>query len=82
LFPAFAPGKKTAEYLDYVVTRLLVLGAGYLALVCLLPEMIRSKLANYGVFWWYIYSDYRQRRYGYGSTNPVAFASSPVRGLD
>jgi preprotein translocase subunit SecY len=42
--PGIRPGKKTAEYLDYVVTRLLVLGAGYLALVCLLPEMIRSNL--------------------------------------
>jgi preprotein translocase subunit SecY len=42
--PGIRPGKKTADYLDYVVTRLLVLGAGYLALVCLLPEMIRSNL--------------------------------------
>jgi preprotein translocase subunit SecY len=42
--PGIRPGKKTAEYLEYVVTRLLVLGAGYLALVCLLPEMIRSNL--------------------------------------
>ena len=42
--PGIRPGKKTAAYLDYVVTRLLVLGAGYLALVCLLPEMIRSNL--------------------------------------
>jgi len=42
--PGIRPGKKTAEYLDYVVTRLLVLGSGYLALVCLLPEMVRSNL--------------------------------------
>ena len=43
--PGIRPGKKTAEYLDYVVTRILVLGAGYLALVCLLPEILRSQLA-------------------------------------
>jgi len=43
--PGIRPGKKTEEYLDYVVTRLLVLGSGYLALVALLPEILRSQLA-------------------------------------
>jgi preprotein translocase subunit SecY len=43
--PGIRPGKKTAEYLDYVVTRILVLGSGYLALVALLPEIIRAQLA-------------------------------------
>ena len=43
--PGVRPGKRTAEYLDYVVTRILVLGSGYLALVCLLPEVLRSQLA-------------------------------------
>ncbi len=43
--PGIRPGKKTEEYLDYVVTRILVLGSGYLALVCLLPEILRSQLA-------------------------------------
>ena len=43
--PGIRPGKKTAEYLDYVVTRILVLGSGYLALVALLPEIVRSQLS-------------------------------------
>ncbi len=43
--PGIRPGKKTEEYLDYVVTRILVLGSGYLAAVCLLPEILRSQLA-------------------------------------
>lgn len=43
--PGIRPGKKTAEYLDYVVTRILVLGSGYLAAVCLLPEILRGQLA-------------------------------------
>ncbi len=43
--PGIRPGKKTAEYLDYVVTRLLVLGSAYLAAVCLLPEILRSQLS-------------------------------------
>ncbi|WP_101069058.1 preprotein translocase subunit SecY [Roseovarius salinarum] len=43
--PGIRPGKKTAEYLEYVVTRVLVLGSGYLAAVCLLPEVLRSQFA-------------------------------------
>lgn len=43
--PGIRPGKKTEEYLDYVVVRLLVLGSAYLAAVCLLPEILRNQLA-------------------------------------
>ncbi len=43
--PGIRPGKKTAEYLEYVVNRVLVLGSGYLALVCLFPEIIRNQFA-------------------------------------
>jgi len=43
--PGIRPGKRTAEYLDYVVRRILVLGSGYLALVCLMPEILRSQLS-------------------------------------
>jgi preprotein translocase subunit SecY len=38
--PGIRPGKRTAEYLDYVLTRLTVIGAAYIALVCLLPEAL------------------------------------------
>jgi preprotein translocase subunit SecY len=40
--PGIRPGKNTADYLDYVLTRLTVLGAGYLAVVCVLPEILLS----------------------------------------
>jgi preprotein translocase subunit SecY len=43
--PGIRPGARTKEYLDYVVNRVLVLGSGYLAAVCLLPEILRSQLA-------------------------------------
>ncbi|OIQ30548.1 MAG: preprotein translocase subunit SecY [Alphaproteobacteria bacterium MedPE-SWcel] len=43
--PGIRPGKKTAEYIEYVVNRILVLGSGYLALVCLLPEVLRANFA-------------------------------------
>ena len=40
--PGIRPGKNTAEYLDYVLTRITVLGAAYLTLICLLPEYLVS----------------------------------------
>jgi preprotein translocase subunit SecY len=43
--PGIRPGKKTAEYLEYVVNRILALGSAYLAAVCLLPEILRNELA-------------------------------------
>jgi len=43
--PGIRPGKATQAHLDYVVMRVLVLGSGYLAAVCLLPEILRSELA-------------------------------------
>ena len=43
--PGIRPGKKTAEYIEYVVNRVLVLGSLYLALVCLLPEVLRGQFA-------------------------------------
>jgi preprotein translocase subunit SecY len=43
--PGIRPGKKTEEYLDYVVTRVLVVGSAYLAAVCFLPEILRSQFA-------------------------------------
>jgi preprotein translocase subunit SecY len=36
--PGIRPGKRTAEYLDYVLTRITVVGAIYLTIVCVLPE--------------------------------------------
>ncbi|MCK4938650.1 MAG: preprotein translocase subunit SecY, partial [Rhodospirillaceae bacterium] len=41
--PGIRPGKNTAEYLDKVLTRLTVVGAAYLAAICLLPEILMSK---------------------------------------
>jgi preprotein translocase subunit SecY len=43
--PGIRPGKKTAEYLDYVLTRLTVIGAAYITIVCLLPEILISYYA-------------------------------------
>ena len=41
--PGIRPGQPTADYLDYVLTRLTVLGAIYLSAVCILPELLISQ---------------------------------------
>jgi preprotein translocase subunit SecY len=46
--PGIRPGKKTAEYIDYVLTRITVIGSLYLAFVCVLPEVLD---ANTGMFY-------------------------------
>ncbi len=38
--PGIRPGKRTADYLEYVLTRITVVGAIYLAFVCVLPEYV------------------------------------------
>ena len=43
--PGIRPGAKTAEYIDYVLTRITVVGAMYLAAVCVLPELLISYAA-------------------------------------
>ena len=43
--PGIRPGQPTADYLDYVLTRLTVLGAAYLSAVCILPEILISAYA-------------------------------------
>ncbi len=43
--PGIRPGERTAEYIDYVLTRVTVVGAGYLAIVCLIPELLISYAA-------------------------------------
>jgi preprotein translocase subunit SecY len=40
--PGIRPGERTAEYIDYVLSRITVIGAGYLAIVCVLPEILIS----------------------------------------
>ncbi|MBO0905381.1 preprotein translocase subunit SecY [Jiella sonneratiae] len=40
--PGIRPGERTAEYIDYVLTRITVIGAIYLVLICLLPEFLIS----------------------------------------
>ncbi len=44
--PGIRPGKQTADYIDYLLTRLTAAGAAYLAAVCVLPTLL---ITNYGI---------------------------------
>jgi preprotein translocase subunit SecY len=43
--PGIRPGKSTADYLDHVLTRITVIGAAYLVVVCLIPEVVISQFS-------------------------------------
>jgi preprotein translocase subunit SecY len=43
--PGIRPGERTAEYIDYVLTRITVVGAIYLSIVCIIPEILISYAA-------------------------------------
>jgi preprotein translocase subunit SecY len=43
--PGIRPGKRTEEYLDFVVNRVLAIGSAYLVAVCMLPEVLRNEFA-------------------------------------
>jgi len=43
--PGIRPGRPTAEYINYVLTRITVLGAAYISIICLLPEILISQYA-------------------------------------
>jgi preprotein translocase subunit SecY len=41
--PGIRPGKATEEYFDYLLNRITVVGAAYLVVICLIPEMLSSE---------------------------------------
>lgn len=41
--PGIRPGRNTVDYLDYVLTRITVVGAAYLTLICLVPEILTAR---------------------------------------
>lgn len=43
--PGIRPGERTADHIDYVLTRITVIGALYLTVVCLIPEFLISYAA-------------------------------------
>ena len=50
LSPAFVPGEQTLSYLEKIVGRLTLIGAVYITVVCLVPEMLFSQLSIASIF--------------------------------
>src|ERR1700712_4011857 len=48
--PGIRPGKSTATYLDYVLTRITVIGAAYLTVVCVVPEWVIAQTGISAMF--------------------------------
>ncbi|MEM1409406.1 MAG: preprotein translocase subunit SecY, partial [Pseudomonadota bacterium] len=46
----YRPGARTAEYIDFVLTRITVIGAAYLTFVCLMPEFLRMQYSGIPVY--------------------------------
>jgi preprotein translocase subunit SecY len=42
--PGIRPGQRTADYIDYVLTRVTAVGAMYLVIICLLPELLIARV--------------------------------------
>ncbi|MDR0968175.1 MAG: preprotein translocase subunit SecY [Holosporaceae bacterium] len=48
--PGVRPGQATADYFDYVLTRLTVVGAIYMSFVCILPDIMNAKFGVHFIF--------------------------------
>ncbi|MDR0631941.1 MAG: preprotein translocase subunit SecY [Holosporaceae bacterium] len=48
--PGVRPGQATADYLDYILTRLTAVGALYMAFVCILPDIMNAKFGIHFIF--------------------------------
>jgi preprotein translocase subunit SecY len=48
--PGVRPGQATADYLDYILTRLTTVGALYMSFVCILPDIMNAKFGVHFIF--------------------------------
>ena len=76
--PGIRPGQRTAEYIDYVLTRITVIGAIYLVLVCLLPEFLISYAGRAVLLRRNVAPDRGQRDDGYGRAGSGSSSRSSV----
>ena len=76
--PGIRPGERTAEYIDYVLTRITVIGALYLAIVCLLPELLISYAGRAVLFRRHLAPDRGERHHGYGRAGAGLSAGAAI----
>ena len=76
--PGIRPGNNTADYFDRILTRLTTIGALYLCVVCLLPEVL---IANYNVPFYFRRhqpDDYRLCDHGHRDASSIPSAGPSV----
>ena len=78
--PGIRPGQRTAEYIDYVLTRITAVGAIYLVLVCLLPEALISRVGVPVLSRRNVAPHRRQRDDGHGAAGAGAPSGASIRG--
>ena len=76
--PGIRPGERTAEYIDYVLSRITVIGAAYLA--DRLPDPGNPDLLRGGavLFRRHLAADRGQRDHGHGGADPGLSAGAPI----
>jgi preprotein translocase subunit SecY len=42
--PGYRPGPRTAQYIEYVLNRITMIGAAYISVVCILPEILSYQM--------------------------------------
>ena len=77
--PGIRPGKATEHYFDYLITRVTVVGAAYLVLICLIPEILFSQAGVHLLSRRHQPADRRQRDDGHGRADPEPFDRPPIR---
>ena len=76
--PGIRPGKKTEEYLDYVVARILVLGSAYLSAVLSVARDSAIPIGDPVLLWRHFAADRGFRDHGYDHAGSIALAGAPV----
>ena len=76
--PGIRPGERTADFIDQVLTRITVIGAAYLVIICLLPELLISQAALPFYFGGTSLLIVGQRHDGHGGPGPRPSAGAPV----
>ena len=80
--PGIRPGERTAEYIDYVLSRITVVGAAYLAIVCLIPGNPHQLRGRAVLLRRHLAADRGERHHGYGGAGAGLSAGAPVRRAD
>ena len=76
--PGIRPGKRTEEYLDYVLTRITVIGAAYLTIICLVPEFFIARAGIPFYLGGTSPAHRRQRDDGHGDPDPEPPHRPPI----